>query len=206
MKATTLLKRIEAKLYTKKGTLAAKYHFIFDLLLNGKYYYNHYSGSGRFTTILTGGKIHAINSLHLLGIDWTLGNDAPRSGKIGDFIALTEKGKRQVAEWVKIRKAELAEEARIAAEKREAERRERAKREMLYKIECQKTYAEAGLKNVKVDLDAHGQRLLADKRKYNATYIVIITKKQCYEIAKKYGLKNNEGFRQYVNEYIEKNY
>ena len=37
--------------------------------------------------------------LKVLGIDYTTGNDAPRSGAEGFYIELTAKGKRQVKEF-----------------------------------------------------------------------------------------------------------
>lgn len=62
----------------------------------GKVYTCHTSGRGRFTTNLdyTADTINVLSSLKLVkGIDYVVGNDAPRGGKTGQFIELTARGR-----------------------------------------------------------------------------------------------------------------
>lgn len=122
MKATTLQKKIETHLCNKNGELLCKFFMLQELLLNGKYYGKFRRGHGRFVSLSDCRHYNAIKALELLGVDYTTGNDAPRGGKTGDFVELTEKGRRQVREWVKVRRAEIDEKARIENEKAAAER------------------------------------------------------------------------------------
>lgn len=122
MKATTLQKKIETHLCNKNGELLCKFFMLQELLLNGKYYGKFRRGHGRFVSLSDCRHYNAIKALELLGVDYTTGNDAPRGGKTGDFVELTEKGRRQVREWVKVRRAEIDEKARIENEKAAVER------------------------------------------------------------------------------------
>lgn len=118
MKATTLQKKIEKHLCNKQGVIYCKFYMLETLLVNGKFYGKHRRGNGRFVTLSDCGYYNAIKALELLGIDYTTGNDAPRGGKTGDFVELTPKGKRQVAEWVKpIIERQAAEAAAAKAAK-----------------------------------------------------------------------------------------
>ena len=122
MKAQTLAARIAAKLTTKGGAIAKKYADVEKVLLGGRVHGKHYSGSGRFTSVANGTHYTTIEGLKAIGVDYVTGNDAPRGGQCGDFVELTAKGRRQVAEWAKMRKAEIAEaeakkQADLAAKK-----------------------------------------------------------------------------------------
>lgn len=124
MNKQTIDNKIKAFLYTKKGVLAERYRFLSDFLVNGKWHGKNWNGSGRYINLSDTQYRAAIEICKALGLDFYLGNDAPRGGKSGDFVALTAKGKRQVAAWVKSEVARRAEIARVeAAEKaaREAE-------------------------------------------------------------------------------------
>lgn len=104
MKAKTLKQRIAERLTTKKGELNTRYAHINDFLLEGKAHYIKWCNHGRR---LNRAKHDAtLEALSALGIDYTVGNDAPRGGMEGYFIALTAKGRRQVKDYV----AELTEE------------------------------------------------------------------------------------------------
>ncbi len=109
MKANTLADRITAKLTTKGGKIAKKYADVEKVLLGNRVHGKNYSGLGRFCSITNGTYFATIEGLEAIGVDYQTGNDAPRGGAIGDYIELTAKGKRQVAEWAKMRKAEIAE-------------------------------------------------------------------------------------------------
>ena len=104
MKANTLADCIKAKLTTKGGKIAKKYADVEKVLLGGRVHGKHYSGSGKYTSVANGTHYTTIEGLRLIGVDFQEGNDAPRGGQCGDYVELSPKGKRQVAEWAKGRK------------------------------------------------------------------------------------------------------
>lgn len=116
MKANTLADRITAKLTTKGGKIAKKYADVEKVLLGGRVHGKHYSGSGRYTSVANGTHYTTIEGLRLIGVDFQEGNDAPKGGQCGDYVELSPKGKRQVAEWAAMRNAEIkaAEDAHKA--------------------------------------------------------------------------------------------
>lgn len=120
MKATTLNNRIAKALALKNGKIAVKYSFFADFLVAGKWHGKSWNGSGRYINLSDTQYRAAIEICEKLGLDFEVGNDAPRGGKSGDFVALTAKGKRQVAAWVKSEVARRAEIARVVEEKRAA--------------------------------------------------------------------------------------
>ena len=100
MKKETLQKRIEKHLYTKGGKLAKKYEDVIELLNNPERIMRpiYWGYKGR---TLHDGSANLEWGLHILGIDYTTGNDAPRGGKNGYYVKLTAKGRRQVADYNK---------------------------------------------------------------------------------------------------------
>ncbi len=126
MKASTLQNRIDTNLRTKGGEIAKKYANVERVLLGDRYHGTGYSGSGRYVSCKNGDYFSVIDGLRKIGVDFVEGNDAPRGGWCGQYVELSKKGKRQVAEWAKIRRAEIAKaeadrKAAIEA-KREAKR------------------------------------------------------------------------------------
>ena len=122
MKANTLQNRIDSNLRTKGGVIAARYANVEKVLLGNRYHGAGYSGRGRYTSKANGDHFAVIEGLRLIGVDFVEGNDAPRGGWSGQYVELSPKGKRQVAEWAKQRRAEIAEaeakkQADIAAKK-----------------------------------------------------------------------------------------
>ena len=122
MKASTLQNRIDANLTTKGGAIAKKYANVEKVLLGERYHGAGYSGSGRYTSKTNGDHFAVIEGLCKIGVDFVKGNDAPRCGWSGQYVELSAKGKRQVAEWAKQHRAEIAEaeakkQADIAAKK-----------------------------------------------------------------------------------------
>ena len=109
MKASTLQNRIDSNLRTKGGAIAKKYANVEKVLLGERYHGAGYSGSGRYTSKTNGDHFAVIEGLCKIGVDFVKGNDAPRDGWSGQYVELSPKGKRQVAEWAKIRKAAIAE-------------------------------------------------------------------------------------------------
>jgi hypothetical protein len=97
MKKETAINRLEKRFTGNKNTVAYKkvLSFLNDENIH-KYYRDdkkiirpvHSSGSGRFTSIQDHNRpIKEI--LTLLGVKFISGNDAPRGGKTGDFIQVT---------------------------------------------------------------------------------------------------------------------
>ncbi len=101
MKASTLENRINKNLTTKSGSLRKDCESIIELFENGNIHPFGYSGSGRCVT-----KAGSFNytALDAMKIDYITGNDAPRGGHSGNYIELTAKGKRQVKDWLRLRK------------------------------------------------------------------------------------------------------
>lgn len=100
MKKETLQKRIEKNLYTKKGTLAAKYCGVIYMITSKNpivYPCRWHRNGGRYQ--LEDKSRNYIDGLELLGISYETGNDSPRGGKEGYYIRLTAKGKRQVKNY-----------------------------------------------------------------------------------------------------------
>lgn len=118
MKATTLEAKIQKHLTTKKGAIKDKYSFYKDFLVQGYWFGKSWKGRGRHISLSDTSYRAAIEICDALGIDYSLGNDAPRGGKEGDFVEITKNGKRQIAEWVKIEKARRAEEKREKDERK----------------------------------------------------------------------------------------
>lgn len=66
-------------------------------VVNGKRVYTNYiTGSGKWTHFSACNPEKYLNEW---GIDFQTGNDAPRGGKMGDFIELSTKGNRQTKEY-----------------------------------------------------------------------------------------------------------
>ena len=122
MKATTLEAKIKKFLTTKKGVIKDRYSFYKDFLVQG--YWFGKSWRGRHISLSDTQYNAAIEICDALGIDYKLGNDAPRGGKEGDFVEITKNGKRQIAEWVKNEKARRTEEKRIKEERKAAKKAE----------------------------------------------------------------------------------
>lgn len=124
MKATTLQAKIQKHLTTKKGAIKDRYSFYKDFLVQGYWFGKSWRGRGRHISLSDTQYNAAIEICDALGIDYKLGNDAPRGGKEGDFVEITKKGKRQIAEWLKIEKARRAEEKRKKDERKAAKKAE----------------------------------------------------------------------------------
>ena len=99
MKAETLQKRIE-KIATKKdGSLYSNFAPALRLILGAGKVHKGTTGRGRFTKITDTDFVNAKNYLSALKIDFEIGNDAQRGGKTGDYVALSEKGKKQIEDF-----------------------------------------------------------------------------------------------------------
>lgn len=205
MKKETLENRIKAKLYTKAGKLAAKYGNLDKCLMDGIWHGKTYSGSGRYCTLSNGDHYAIIEALRLLGIDYETGNDAPRGGGIGDFVALTAKGKRQVKEYADAKRAERETELAAAAAKREEERKEREARDAAYALECEATYNEVKERGLTFAWSDANWTVKPSKWLNGEVFHGHIKKQVYHEYAIAAGVKNNRGFKKYVDEYVQAN-
>lgn len=104
MKAKTIIKRIDANFLTQKGALKARYAGAVDFVLSGRTVLHGKRWSSRGQSLSTNANDRLWELLDLLGVDYVTGNDAPRGGVEGDYIKLTDKGQKQVAELVKLYK------------------------------------------------------------------------------------------------------
>lgn len=77
----------------------------------------HYTGSGkRISVVDNGPEVESL--LNSLGLGYTTGNDAPRGGKIGDFIRLDDASMKRLAGVRKqVRTEKMISEAKAQAEK-----------------------------------------------------------------------------------------
>lgn len=138
MKAITLDSRIKKHLTTKAGLVAKKYDKVMDMLMrpNTKLYLVGWSIGKGYLSIKGVSTYNAtIEGLKLLGVDYEVGNDAPRGGKVGDYIQLTKKGKRQVKLYTE---EKIAEKIRIEAAIEEINEKQRLLRA---EVEAKKTAA-----------------------------------------------------------------
>jgi len=115
----TLKERVNAALNTAKGEMKASSMETWTLLTRPSYELRPCGYSGNRYTPVGYHKIDkAAENLTAIGIDFEIGNDAPRGGYSGNFLRITKKGHRQLAKFRAELKAErLVEQARIEAEK-----------------------------------------------------------------------------------------
>ena len=127
MKATTLNARIEKNLTTKTGSVKSIFTEVIYLLQNPERTLRpvSWSRSGGHMNLRDNSQ-NIIWGLKLIGIDFEIGNDAPRGGKEGYFVRLTKKGKTQVKDFNEARRLE-AERILAAEVQAQIERFEKAK-------------------------------------------------------------------------------
>lgn len=118
-----LKKRIENS-YNANGTMPNTRDFndALKVVKGNKVYYFHAIGSGRWTKITESNPEHYLTKW---GIDYEKGNDAPRGGKLGNYIQLSKKGRKQTALYRKELKVALEieqENKKIEQLKREENR------------------------------------------------------------------------------------
>lgn len=207
MKAKILQSRIDA-MRCKNGVLN-NVDVLERLLINGIFHGKEWRGNGRHISLSDCRYYAAINFCDKLRIDYELGNDAPRGGKEGDYVKLTEKGKRQVAEWVKAKKAEIdARKQQEELERLERERIEQEKKDE-YARHCEETYNQlvaTGATFTLQDEDKNYTSLpFVRCGEGEATYINI-SKRAFHRIAGELKVYNNDGFKAYAREFILKNY
>ena len=108
MKAEILQKRIEKKLF-KNGKFQPKYTGTIQFLVYGYFPHRiHLIHKSKLARILEG--------LDLLGMGCVYGNNAPRGGKVGDYIMLSPKSEKAIGPWRKWYQNQLCRES-IAREK-----------------------------------------------------------------------------------------
>jgi hypothetical protein len=124
MKASTLENRI-AKSNNKNGSTPNNrdYEAAMEVISLGFSRVGYYTGSGRFTKASCSNPEKYLNAW---GIDFECGNDAPRGGVTGEYVKLTAKGLKQVADYNKVqaeRGAKIKAENEAAKAKFEAEKK-----------------------------------------------------------------------------------
>lgn len=82
------------------------YKSAIQVLTTGKDYTNYSTGSGKWSN---SADCNPAKYLTIWGIDFEIGNDAPRGGKSGNYVALTKKGLTQVKNF----RAELEAKTKI---------------------------------------------------------------------------------------------
>lgn len=99
MKAQTLKNRI-AKSNNKNGSTPKNngYSVALQVITKGSGRTHYTTGSGRYTGIANC-EAQVIEYLTAWGIDFEKGNDAPKGGQLGNFIALTKKGFNQLKDY-----------------------------------------------------------------------------------------------------------
>lgn len=141
MKAQELKNRISENLATKSGKIANKYYHIYEFIRKAERFHGcSWNGGLRHMTLQDAKHRNLCEALDKIGVDYVVGNDAPKGGATGTFIELTAKGKRQTAELRKELQAEYADMMRRIAEDNLLHRLEAEKSEEWYKTECDKTY------------------------------------------------------------------
>lgn len=96
MKAKDLYEKIENVCTFKNGNHKKDYWCIVRML-KGKKATHHYQCYRRGFLVVD--KVPEM--LTAIGIDYAIGNDAPRGGVTGNYVYLTAKGKRQIRELAK---------------------------------------------------------------------------------------------------------
>ena len=105
MNKATFVKRVQP-LMTKKGEIHNSYYFeLLDVLCGRtKFYYNTWHRNNRHYS-LSDKSDRYIKLFKALKLKYYFGNDAPRSGKEGEFIALTDSSIRVAKELSKMYKS-----------------------------------------------------------------------------------------------------
>lgn len=190
MKATTLQARIEKNFTNPRFTLI-------DKLVRGIPIYKQWSRKNRRYYLITDDYDDAVSICRILKLDYEEGNNAPRGGKDGDFVRLTDKGIKQVADYAKMR-IEREKQIEIEREKQaEIARQETEKTKKIYELECVSTYALLAGKNI----DLTKTKAYSDLQKFTPNYR---HRKAFYHyLAAELHVKNNEGLRRYVNEKVK---
>lgn len=105
MKAETIKKRMEkAGWFTKAGAVRSNRERALWVVTYPDYVRWHFTFWDRKGRTLRDYLTDVVIGLREIGIDFRTGNDAPRGGREGDYIELTQKGRRQVREFANSKK------------------------------------------------------------------------------------------------------
>lgn len=125
-RATTLARLIAERLSRKDGQIKKKYSKVIFRLFDGEKIRKEWRGRGRSITLSDSDYWAALEIAGALNLSVLTGNDAPKGGKNGDFVRLTETGRGQVKGYMD--KVIIPAREREAAERAEREAEERARR------------------------------------------------------------------------------
>lgn len=201
MKAQTLKQRISESLSTKNGQIANKYIGIYEFIRKAERYHGcQWNGGINHMTLQDSKHRNLCEALTKLGIDYVVGNDAPRGGATGTYVELTAKGKRQTAELRKELQEEHDELMRKLTEEEEQRKAEAEMQIQWYNEQCDKTYESCK------GIDIFGTETA---KKYGITFrnLKNATRKVwqpiLHELAAELKQFNNAGFKKYVWEQFQ---
>lgn len=191
MKKETFEKKVKKFLCTKQGTIKKCYSHLYSFIESDNRFHGCKWSSGKgFLNLSTSAHDNLIEALKVIGIDYSVGNDAPRGGQGGMFVELTEKGRRQVAEMRKYLQSQTKE-------RKEQERQQREEKEQRYKKQCEATYKQ--LKEMNVALSEEEKDMLLSP---------LTSRKQRRQWFRTFAsdnkVWNNEGLKKYIEEQINK--
>ena len=191
MKKETFEKKVKKFLCTKQGAVKKCYSHLYGFIESDSRFHGckWSCGKGRFN-LSASAHVNLIKALDAIGVDYSVGNDAPRGGWEGMFVELTEKGRRQVAEMRKYLQSQTKE-------KKEQERQQREEKEQRYKKQCEATYKQ--LKEMNVALSEEEKYMLLSpltNRKQRKQWF--------HAFASNNKVWNNEGLKKYIEEQINK--
>lgn len=185
-KATFYNRLNKAGLTTIKGEIKSGYDEVINALAEGRRVRGSYSGRGRFTSYLATDYNRACEIVKALGLDGEFGNDAARGGKIGDYVALSQKDLTKIDFLVK----ELEDAAARRAAEIAAARAEAAEKAEKYAKFCEEGYAAVMARKDEV------KAYLGDRH--------VVSKADCHEIAHQLlHVLNNDGVKKAIREIAE---
>lgn len=196
MKAQTLKQRISENLSTKKGEIANKYYHLYEFIRKAERFHGcQWNGGLRHMTLQDARHRNLVEALTKLGIDYVVGNDAPRGGATGTYVELTAKGKRQTAELRKELQARYDELMQQLAREEAMRKEEAEKQAQWYKEQCEKTHEAC-----------KGADIFATETaaKYGIVFKCLkdqtrnVWKPILHELAAEMKQFNNDGFKKYV--------
>ena len=196
MKAQELKNRISENLSTKKGEIANKYYHIYEFIRKAERFHGcAWNGSARHMTLSDAKHRNLVEALTKIGVDYVIGNDAPRGGMAGTYVELTAKGKRQTAELRKELQARHEELMQQLARENAMRKAEAEKQAQWYQEQCEKTYE--ACKGIDIfateTANKYGIVFRALKNQTRNVWKPIL-----HELAGELGQFNNDGFKKYV--------
>lgn len=196
MKVQELKNRISENLSTKSGKIANKYYHIYEFIRKAERFHGcSWNGGIRHMTLQDAKHRNLCEALDKIGVDYVVGNDAPRGGATGTYVELTAKGKRQTAELRKELQARHEELMQQLARENAMRKAEAEKQAQWYQEQCEKTYE--ACKGIDIfstkTASKYGIVFRALKQQTRNVWKPIL-----HELAGELGQFNNDGFKKYI--------